>query len=75
MTTTKRTVGLDLLTGQLQVDGEVVYECSVARDESFAAMHRAALKGGQDVCSVAEAMTIVSQVQELRSGHVRVDAQ
>jgi len=38
-------------------------------------MHRAALKGGQDVCSVAEAMTIVSQVQELRSGHVRVDAQ
>ena len=60
---------------RIEVDGEVVYECFVARDESFAALHRAALKDGQDVCSVAEAMTIVSQVQELRSGHVRVDAQ
>jgi predicted dehydrogenase len=75
MTTTDHTVALDLLTGQLQVDGEVVYQCRIARNETFAAMHKAALTGGQDVCSVAEAMTVVSQVQELRSGNVRTDAQ
>ena len=35
-------------------------------DETFEAMHRSALGDGRDVCSVAEAVTVVAQIQELR---------
>ncbi len=75
ITTTERTAVLDLISGQLEIDGEVVCQYLVGRNETFAAMHRAALDAGSDVCSVAEAMTVVDQVQELRRGNVGTGAQ
>ena len=68
ITTTERTASLDLVAGRLDVDGEVIYEGLVERNETFEAMHRSALGDGRDVCSVAEAVTVVAQVQELRQG-------
>ncbi|MEC9395217.1 MAG: Gfo/Idh/MocA family oxidoreductase [Actinomycetota bacterium] len=59
---------LDLLAGTLHRDGELVHPGPVERDRTFAAMHRAALSDGAGVCTVAEAVSVVGQVAELRRG-------
>ncbi len=59
---------LDLVDGTVHRDGEPVYSGPVDRNQSFAAMHRAALSDGAGVCSLDEAISVVDQVAELRSG-------
>mgnify|MGYP001186779255 FL=1 len=68
--TVERTVELDLMRGLVTCGGQVLYDRRVGRNETFAAMHRAAISDGQGVCSPSEAITVVQQIEQLRSGPV-----
>jgi len=68
VSTDTATYEMDLLVGSLHRSGELVDCWSVDRNETFAAMHRAALSDGVGVCTVDEAISVVQQVAELRDG-------
>ena len=68
--TVERTVELDLITGLVTCGDQVLHDRRVERNETFTAMHRAAMSDGQGVCSPSEAITVVRQIEQLRSGAV-----
>ncbi|MEE3353910.1 MAG: hypothetical protein VX219_06920, partial [Actinomycetota bacterium] len=68
--TVERTVELDLITGLVTCGDQVLHDRRVERNETFTAMHRAAMSDGQGVCSPSEAITVVRQIEQLRSGPV-----
>ena len=68
--TVERTVELDLITGLVTCGDQVLHDRRVERNETFTAMHRAAMSDGQGVCSPREAITVVRQIEQLRSGAV-----
>ena len=68
--TVERTVELDLITGLVTCGDQVLHDRRVERNETFTAMHRAAMSDGQGVCSPSEAITVDRQIEQLRSGPV-----
>ena len=72
--TVERTLELDLMTGLVTCGDQVLHDRRVERNETFAAMHRAAISDGQGVCSPSEAITVVRQIEQLRSGPVTESA-
>lgn len=68
VTTNLATYELDLNGGSLKRSGELLFQESVDRDATFAAMHQAALSDGQGVCTLSEAVSVVEQIAELRHG-------
>jgi predicted dehydrogenase len=64
ITVTTRTHSLhaDLIAGRLTVDGtEQPVPCG--RDDSYRAMHRAALNDGAGLCALAEGMTVMAMIE------------
>jgi len=68
--TEERTVELDLMRGLVTCGDQVLYDRHVGRNETFAAMHRSAISDGKGVCSPSEAIAVVQQIEQLRSGPV-----
>jgi hypothetical protein len=66
VTTSDHFFRLDLINGSLERDGEMICRHPVARDDVFAAMHRAAISRGADTCTVDEALAVLELVEGLR---------
>ena len=66
VTTDSHFVRLDLIAGTVEVDGHEVFGDPVERDQVFTDMHRSVLAGGQEACTVDEALAVLSLTERLR---------
>lgn len=62
LTTLRHSIHADLIAGRLWLDG-VVQDVVCGRDDSYRAMHRAALDDGQDLCCLEAGQTIMSMIE------------
>lgn len=66
VTTSEHFLQLDLITGSLTIDGDTAFAGPVDRNDTFASMHKAVVRGEPGPCSTAEAMIVLEQTEQLR---------
>lgn len=62
--TAQHSFGADLIAGALTLDGRVE-NFTVARDDTYTAMHRAVLEGGVGACSAGEGLAVVELIEAI----------
>lgn len=68
-TTSEATLILDLVAGCCTINGSIIHDAPVGRDEVYRYLHLATLADDPDVCRVSEALEVLEWIDAFRTGY------